>query len=263
MTGITTELQTNFTLTGDAGLSSHIKTFGTKIPYGTQFSVTETDTGLWAVSVSKQVTDANGAVQTTPIDNGQKVTVTGDTKLIFTNTMTASANVVLIKMNENASSEDATSENLAGLDRDKILSGAVFTLLRKQYASSPMFESYRTGITIDSSGYEIMQLPQGYYRLVETSSPDGYVIQTKTWEFEIDYYGNVYAVSQPDLVLNRSANADSYVPNRVMIVVNHAGSALPMTGGTGTTPFLLGGSMLVLVSALLYMLNLRRRRETD
>lgn len=265
MTGITTELQTNFTLTGDAGLSSHIKTFGTKVPYGTQFSVTETDTGLWAVSVSKQVTRDDRTVQTEAISNGQMVTVTGDTKLIFTNTMAASAKVVLYKMNENASSEDATSENLGRQDpnRDKILSGAVFTLLRKEYASSPMFEAYRTGISIDSSGYEVLELPQGYYRLVETSSPDGYLIQTKSWEFWIDYYGNVYAESQPDLVLNRSSNASSEVPNRVMIVVNHPGSALPMTGGTGTVPFLLGGSMLVLVSALLYMLNLRRRKETD
>lgn len=174
--------------------------------------------------------------------------------------MKDTAEVVLIKMKENATSEDATSDNLDGLDQEKILSGAVFTLLRKPNENGH-YETYRTGISIGDSGFERLSLPQGYYQLIETSAPGGYVIQTNTWEFMVDHHGNVYAEFQDDLVLNRSSDATSEVSNRVMIVINHPGSALPLTGGSGTLPYTLGGIALIMASALMYGFRMRRRER--
>ena len=258
MAGITTELQTNFALTGDTEANTHIKTFATKIPYGTAFSITESEDGLWQLEAEVTVKKDDGTEHKESYTNGSRIELQGDTTITFTNTLTANAEVVLIKMNEKGTNDDASSENLAS---DKILSGAVFTLLRKA-TEDGHYENYLTGITIGDAGYTVMHLPQGYYQLVETTSPDGYVIQNGTWEFVVGYYGNVYAENQADLMLNRSSeSSSSEVDNRTLLIINHPGSALPMTGGSGALPYTLGGLMLIIVSALMYGFRMRRRER--
>ena len=47
----------------------------------------------------------------------------------------------------------------------------------------------------------------------------------------------------------------------ILLVTNSAGEELPMTGGSGTLPYTLGGIALIMASALMYGFRVRRRER--
>jgi LPXTG-motif cell wall-anchored protein len=83
-------------------------------------------------------------------------------------------------------------------------------------------------------------LTPGYYYLHETKSPDGYVITTNGWHFQVDENGIVSGVGDfdPDGFFR-------YVDENNITVTNQKGAALPNTGGPGTWFFTLLGGLLM------------------
>ena len=98
-------------------------------------------------------------------------------------------------------------------------------------------------------------LTPGYYYLHETESPDGYVITTNGWHFQVDENGIVSGVGDfdPDGFFR-------YVDENNITVTNQKGAALPNTGGPGTTLFTSLGAMLIALAGagLVWM---RKRRS--
>lgn len=99
-------------------------------------------------------------------------------------------------------------------------------------------------------------LGPGYYELVETKSPDGFIKTSKDPRFQIIVDAQtgllrvVFADASYDMV---TYNAETYT----FTVQNEPGAALPSTGGPGTKLFsILGGMLILIAGAFLF----QRRR---
>ena len=262
---ITQELQDNFSLTGNSDAGTNVKTFETKIPYGSSISITEAPGEKWSVTYTVEVTkDGADEPETSPVKVGgeAQLSIDGDVKVTFTNKMdNAAATISIIKTNENGSSAVTIKGITDGDYDDIVLSGAKFTLLRKA-KSDGNYTQFLEDITVNR--YTTLSLPQGYYQLIETQSPDGYIIATKTWEFVVTYEGGVYAQEQPGMFF-RNGNGTSDSRNRVsdesFIITNQPGSALPMTGNSGTKIYIISGIALLFAAAVVNEIRLRRKEE--
>ena len=95
-------------------------------------------------------------------------------------------------------------------------------------------------------------LTPGYYYLHETDSPDGYVITTNGWHFQVDENGIVSGVGDFD-----PNGSFRYVDANNITVTNQKGVALPNAGGPGTRLFTILGAVLILGAGVLLC---RRRR---
>ena len=101
-----------------------------------------------------------------------------------------------------------------------------------------------------------MKLQNGVYRLTETKAPAGYNLLTEAVTFEVKD-GAVYKKTDGNMFT--VAPAIDSTPYTVTIM-NKAGVALPVTGGTGTILFNVGGMALMLI-ALGYLILVKRREE--
>ena len=137
-------------------------------------------------------------------------------------------------------------------DVTKHLTGAKFKLTKKN-----------GDLVTDASGHEVhevevtggtvINLSTGEYQLTETKAPAGYNLLTNTIDFTISG-GEVTKNGTNDMfTIEKTTN------EFVVIIKNKAGVALPVTGGTGTILFSLGGMALMLI-ALGYVV-MKRREE--
>ena len=142
------------------------------------------------------------------------------------------------------------------------LGGATFELTKvqsletmNQVSDGGYSESGTTSDADDETKGKLLftGLTPGYYYLHETDSPDGYVITTNGWHFQVDENGIVSGVGDfnPD-------GSFQYVDENNITVTNQKGAALPHTGGPGTRIFTILGSILILGAGVL----LWRRRRT-
>ena len=144
------------------------------------------------------------------------------------------------------------------------LSGARFELTRYNGAAWEAVTSVEGVVDMESSAsVQIPGLTVGRFRLAEIKAPTGYVILKRNIYFTLlrdgsirltDENGENESLSQDD------ASADNTGSLAELTVTNHAGVALPNTGGAGTLPLRILGAMLTLTSLL--ALARRRRRET-
>jgi len=103
----------------------------------------------------------------------------------------------------------------------------------------------------------------GKYRLTEIKSPSGYIILDRNVDFE------VYKDSNGKLKARLSEGTDTNIVrlneesegNYIVSVKNTPGEKLPMTGGTGTSIYTLGGLFLMITAALMYVFRMRRRER--
>jgi len=234
----------------------------TNIPGGTSYQITEAATAGYAfVKAEELESDPPNLVEAPAA-----ATITGEihsntvTNVEFTNQKLIVPIDVVIKKTDvlNLNEEDP-----------ELLAGAVFRL--EKYTSSTFRDlddewgdsGSITLTDVDNNGtFSFEGLSAGFYKLVETQMPDGYVkigddplfevkLDPQTGELKIylieqgeeDTYsyvdGNNNGVVKVDNDLSAGSSADAEV-----LVGNESGAALPHTGGMGTTLFYVLGTIL-------------------
>ncbi len=178
----------------------------------------------------------------------------------------ASASTTLTFINKYESASKDITFTKVDYDNGTKLSGASFVIAKKGidglYATITESIQNAAGAVVVNNGskkdgkFEItdkgitLKLSPGEYQLTEVQAPDGYNLLTNTVNFTIR--GGELSVNTDDMYkINNEKNG--------VVIKNKAGVALPVTGGTGTILFSLGGMALMLI-ALGYVV-LKRREE--
>ena len=163
--------------------------------------------------------------------------------------------------------------------RNKFLDGAKFKLY---YLTTKPDGTYEQGnlvqvkigetmadefeITSADDGVKLSELSAGKYRLVETKAPDGYIILSKSIDFEVgktdsiisllesgDYWLSTTGTNPADI-----PEAEDRITNNTLNIVNTSGASLPSTGSDRTFIYtVIGACMLVCAGAAVMI---RRRR---
>jgi len=114
----------------------------------------------------------------------------------------------------------------------------------------------------------IFGLAEGKYKLVETKAPDGYVLPTMPFEIEIkDEIGELGSVGTLNVIASHLESDAGHIVNTNGIaesiltvwaeITNKPGSALPETGGMGTTIFTVLG-IIMMVGAVAFFTSRKR-----
>lgn len=146
------------------------------------------------------------------------------------------------------------------------LKGAGFTLYKKD--STGTYNAVGDELTgTDLTQFEWKGLDDGYYKLVETTTPAGYNTMADI-EFTITASHDV--LSDNPALTALSGNVTSGTATFTAVtdtcslttdVVNKEGSTLPETGGIGTTIFYVLGGVLVIAAGVLLITRRRMRSE--
>jgi len=163
------------------------------------------------------------------------------------NEVTAPATTdIVIKKYKKDDLNDASAETLKG---------ATFRL--EKYTSSD-YQRKDTGWseqtvedTEETGIFNFTDLEEGFYKIVEVDTPDGYIKISTDPTFE------VRNVSGQLEVIFTDTNLVTYTPENGFRFGNEPGAALPNTGGPGTRLFTILGSILILGAGVLLW---RRRR---
>ncbi len=240
----------NFSLVGNKNGSTqgevtypHSKTFE-NVPYGTQFSITETPASYYTLDNAKYsvagADDSSKNVQNQSYTNGNTLTVDGNTTITF---------------NNKRNTYDITIKKTDEKGND--LSGAVFHVRR--LGETGIYDKYMDDITIGSITTELIT---GNYQLIEESAPDAYIIMENDVKFTLNTDGTI-TVSEtgtlPDTDIPIATASQDGDGNWTVAIKNVPGKPLPHTGGIGTTIFYVLGSLLVVGCGI--MLVARRRMK--
>jgi len=144
------------------------------------------------------------------------------------------------------------------------LTGAKFTL---QKFNGTIWEDIDTlpADTTPTSKFVFRGLDDGKYKLIENEAPEGYNKLSNDIEFEITAEHEVTS-DNPQLT-SLTDNHDDFTADKNSGIVsanieNKAGSVLPSTGGIGTTPFYIGGGILV-AAAGVYIIVRKRMKKSE
>ena len=120
---------------------------------------------------------------------------------------------------------------------------------------------------------EFSGIVRGYYEIKETDTPDGYVITGDKCFYIKVHEGATYLLKKEDgedpkdwddsqtVVGNVTFTAATASEDATAQVENTPGGELPQSGGPGTLLYTLGGTALVVTSALMYGFRMRLRRK--
>lgn len=239
------------------------KTVGSKttdLARGTDYTVTEEDDNVVALKLSPSLRNS--------LTDGDEVIITYQADLAPNeNTLNAYSNTAKLTYETNREISDLaavfsghisfykvdghTRSNLAGAQfilknaqgQYAVLEGEDLTYSFKEWTGDPAQAT--TIITTGSpNAHTIRGLKAGTYTLVETEAPQGYV---KADDTSIE----IKEVRDKDGITGLTTAA--------AIIINNPGSALPDTGGVGTTLFYAAGAALVLCAAALAVCKRRRK----
>ena len=127
-------------------------------------------------------------------------------------------------------------------------------------------------LVTDAAGHIIVEgIEQGTYTLKETKAPTGYNLDTTEYKLVIDWPNpdaeNAAAAIKAAGGFSKGAETNAKFEMDTdgakfhITIVNNSGSQLPSTGGMGTTILYVGGSILVILAAVL--LITKRRMSAD
>jgi len=127
-------------------------------------------------------------------------------------------------------------------------------------------------LVTDAEGHiNVDGIEQGTYTLKETKAPTGYNLDTTEYKLVIDWTNPDATGATPAIVAaggfskgaetNAKFEMDTNGAKFHITIENNGGSTLPSTGGMGTTILYVGGSILVILAAVL--LITKRRMSAD
>ncbi len=171
--------------------------------------------------------------------------------------------------------KDLNKDNLTDAD---LLKGAKFKLekftsLQPAEADEEWNNANSNETAGDGNGtFSFENLPVGYYKIIETTYPNGFSKMKKEPIIEVRKVAgeNRLEVVQVDEsgnpITDTSGEIIRILPNATtdpttIVVGNEPGAALPSTGGAGTLFYLLSGASLIVMSAIMYKVTHRRRRR--
>ena len=164
--------------------------------------------------------------------------------------------------------EEKTSATVTGA-----LGGATFELYQKDGEGEVIADSVKTAISDKTGYFDFSGLEAGTYYLKETAAPEGYQLDNTEHKVEIAAtYNEDGTLSQYKVVIDDERTStykatyegetitkiDSDV--QTTAVKNTKLSALPATGGIGTTIFTISGCVIMIVAASLFFVS---RRKTE
>lgn len=106
-------------------------------------------------------------------------------------------------------------------------------------------------VSNDTSAIELKALSAGYYKLAETSAPEGYMILTEDIFFKVDAAnGKAVRVDESGNEIQRSdQDGLCFIENNCINVKNITVYELPSAGGPGIYWYLFGGMLLMMAAA--------------
>jgi LPXTG-motif cell wall-anchored protein len=132
------------------------------------------------------------------------------------------------------------------------LNGAVFDLYKEDATGDAVPGTDGTvrgtiiqhNVAVDNKGEVAVALPRedGVYYLIETVAPEGYTLLVKPIKITVS-----------DEKISIDGHEFAELNGTTLTVVNKAAYELPMTGGSGTTLYILGGMMLMLSTFLIFI----------
>ena len=214
------------------------------LPAGTLYEVTETDYSSLGFSTSTS-TNSGDPVSGRTVNGSIIGGTTEKESVTYTNYFQADMDINILKVDKSDESP---------------LTGAKFKLLQYDEGYHQVTKEWAEREVCKDSGKEgtltFDELHIGYYELVETESPAGYIKTSSNPRFEVkaDPNGGLVVVfSNTDMVLYDSNN-------KTFTVKNTPGAALPNTGGPGTNLLYLIGLMLTAFGSGGLMMKKRRRK---
>ena len=161
-------------------------------------------------------------------------------------------------------------------NEEKPLAGAVFGLYKsgdgvtaETVATADDTAAYKTATSDDKGQIKFSQLKEGTYYLKELTAPDGYSVNTHVYTVVIDAtYNNdgtlaTWSVTIDNKTSTFTSNSEgkwtSVKDNTV--IVNTTLSALPSTGGIGTTIFTIAGCLIMVTAAGLFFASRKRTNK--
>lgn len=148
------------------------------------------------------------------------------------------------------------------------LEGAVFNLVDAEG------NTVKTGLTTNANGVvEITGIDAGTYTLTETTAPEGYTARDYVFTINASTPENATLVNTNDddyLRVNKATTAEAsksedgdvttvvYTPFEIQLI-NSNGSILPSTGGVGTTIFTIVGILVMIATAVAFVMINRKK----
>ena len=253
-------------VTADIRMNAKDKWVITNVPAGTTYKIEEVNIKEGYEFVRAEQTGSTNKVEA-PADPAiiGSIPMNTTTSVVFTNQMHLEIHITKVDVG------DLNQEN------PPKLAGAEFELQKyidvdyRELASAWGTNGIKTAVeTSDNPGeFSFAGIPEGYYKLVETKFPDGYIGARGNPLFRV-VEGNGRFMLQlleekADGTIAPAENnrSDTVIVNdadntiKLVTFGNTPGTALPMTGGSGTRLFTILGSILIAGAGLLLW---RRRR---
>lgn len=131
------------------------------------------------------------------------------------------------------------------------LEGAVFGL----YSDAECTTLIRQGLEINGGIHKFGNLEPGTYYIKEITAPEGYRPLESVLQIVVGDDGTITSSGGSDAWVGPQNDGEGYY----IKVLNQSGYALPETGGTGTVPYMAGGTLLILSAGVAYVIM--RRKE--
>lgn len=120
-------------------------------------------------------------------------------------------------------------------------------------------ENY-SAIEVTAENHKELKLKDGYYKLVETTAPGGYVLLEDSIYFKVEDQKVVLIEENGNNLSNNKADMWEVDGTGLVIKIkNEALYDLPSAGGSGIFLYMIGGTLLLIAGSLMIYIN--RRRE--